>query len=150
MNRPTAAVVIFFLLVCVTCLLLSLTPKLLQYLTHTHTHTQRHSTCAHPQIHVCTFPHMRALAESWHTLHTMLTYIHSQTNMLIRLPPPHTHTHTHMGAYACTTSKMFLPLFGAWDSQQGWISGQLGALYFTLFLIAIWPLISIQTHRQKN
>ena len=36
MNGPTAAVVIFFLLMCVKRLLLSLTP-LLRYDTHTHT-----------------------------------------------------------------------------------------------------------------
>ena len=38
MNGPTAAVVIFFLLMCVKRLLLSLTP-LLRYDTHTHTFT---------------------------------------------------------------------------------------------------------------
>ena len=38
MNGPTAAVVIFFLLMCVKRLLLSLTP-LLRYDTHPHTHT---------------------------------------------------------------------------------------------------------------
>ena len=38
MNGPTAAVVIFFLLMCVKHLLLSLT-SLLRYHTHTHTHT---------------------------------------------------------------------------------------------------------------
>ena len=48
MNGPTAAVVIFFLLMCVKCLLLSLTP-FLRYDTHkdtdtdTHTHTHTHT-----------------------------------------------------------------------------------------------------------
>ena len=45
MNRPTAAVVIFFLLMCVKRLLLSLTP-LLRYDTHTHTHTHTHTAKA--------------------------------------------------------------------------------------------------------
>ena len=42
MNGPTAAVVIFFLLMCVKRLLLSLT-SLLRYDTHTHTHTHTHT-----------------------------------------------------------------------------------------------------------
>ena len=42
MNGPTAAVVIFFLLMCVKRLLLSLAP-LLRYDTHTHTHTHTHT-----------------------------------------------------------------------------------------------------------
>ena len=41
MNGPIAAVVIFFLLMCVKRLLLSLTP-LLRYDTHTNTHTHTH------------------------------------------------------------------------------------------------------------
>ena len=42
MNGPTAAVVIFFLLMCVKRLLFSLTP-LLRYDTHTHTITHTHT-----------------------------------------------------------------------------------------------------------
>ena len=42
MNGPTAAVVIFFLLMCVKRLLLSLTP-FLRYDTHTQTHTHTHT-----------------------------------------------------------------------------------------------------------
>ena len=42
MNRPTAAVVIFFLLMCMKRLLLSLTP-LLRYDTHTHTCARAHT-----------------------------------------------------------------------------------------------------------
>ena len=48
MNGPTAAVVIFFLLMCVKRLLLSLTP-LLRYDTHTHTRT-----CTHARTHAYT------------------------------------------------------------------------------------------------
>ena len=48
MNGPTAAVVIFFLLMCVKRLLLSLTP-LLRYDTHTHTRTHTHT---HTHTHV--------------------------------------------------------------------------------------------------
>ena len=42
MNGPTAALVIFFFLMCVKRLLLSLTP-LLRCDTHTHTHTHTHT-----------------------------------------------------------------------------------------------------------
>ena len=42
MNGPTAAVVLFFLFMCVKCLVLSLTP-LLRYDTHTLTHIQTHT-----------------------------------------------------------------------------------------------------------
>ena len=45
MNGPTAAVVIFFLLMCVNLLLLSLTP-LFPYNTTTHTHAATHFTAA--------------------------------------------------------------------------------------------------------
>ena len=52
MNRPIAAVVIFFLLMCVKRLLLSLTP-FLQYDTHTHTRTHTH-THTHARTHTRT------------------------------------------------------------------------------------------------
>ena len=42
MNEPIAAVVIFFLLMCMKSLILSLTP-FLRYDTHTHTHTHTHT-----------------------------------------------------------------------------------------------------------
>ena len=53
MNGPTAAVVIFFLLMCVKCLLLSLTP-LLRYDTDTHTHIPTH-THIHTNTHTNTY-----------------------------------------------------------------------------------------------
>ena len=76
-NGPTAAVVIFFLLMCVKRLLLSLTP-VLRYDTYTqkHTHTYTHTrTCTHMHTHAHT--HAR-------------THAHRQTD---RQTDRHTHTH---------------------------------------------------------
>ena len=68
MNGPTAAVVIFFLLMFMKHLLLSLTP-LLRYDTHTYRHTDTHThthtymhTHALTDTHTCTYTSNHALS----------------------------------------------------------------------------------------
>ena len=71
MNGPTAAVVIFFLLMCVKRLLLSLTP-LLRYDTHTHTHTHTHAH-THACIIVCV-----GFVSRWNRPYAFVVYCYTQ------------------------------------------------------------------------
>ena len=70
MNGPTAAVEIFFLLLCVKRLLLSLTP-LLHYDTHTRVHARAHT-------HTHTHTHARTR-----------THAHMSTHLVRLCNPPH-------------------------------------------------------------
>ena len=117
MNGPTAAVVIFFLLMCVKCLLLSLTP-FLWYDTHTHTHTHTH---AHTHTHTDTHTHtqhdsapcwwgptrpkqlskVRVLLEVW----SLLTNTHTHT---------HTHTHTNTHTHSCRCTRVASAMCRTW------------------------------------
>ena len=76
MNWPTAAAVIFFLLMCVKLLLLSLTP-LLRYDTHTHTRARTlNYTLTYAHAHTLNYTLRYAHA---HTLNYTLTYAHTHT-----------------------------------------------------------------------
>ena len=89
MNGPIAAVLISFLLMCVKCLLLSLTP-FLRCDTHTHTHTHRHT-----QTHTHTHTHRHT-----HTDTDTDTQTQTQTR---------THTHTLIGRGVILACGVLLP-----------------------------------------
>ena len=80
MNGPTAAVVIFFLLMCVKRLLLSLTP-LLWYDTHTPTHTHTHKQLCFIDID---YRMLRALQHTiWSDLSRKCCYVYTPDYYLI-------------------------------------------------------------------
>ena len=98
MNGPIAANVIFFLLMCVKCLLMLSLTHFLGHDTHRHTHACTHArmyTHRHKPTHPSTHPHP--------TPPHPHTHIHTPTST-------HTHTHTHTRSFFDTdtyTEKKF-------------------------------------------
>ena len=132
MNGPIAANVIFFLLMCVKCLLMLSLTHFLGHDTHRHTHT-------HARTHACT--HTDTNPHTHPPTHTPHPLIHTPTS---------THTHTHTRSFFDTdtyTEKKFKNRTSSFHGQnflrsKGCLPGSLNlSKTISLFLDGITSLV---------